>query len=552
MRQTLKTMLALLLILSSAMVFAGGKDEGTDNSGKDPYYPINLSVFTMATRQQPSPDNKVYKYLEEKLGVTFSWDILVGEIAQKRGVMIAGEDYPDLIEINETQFIEAGALIPLEDLIDQYGPNIKKHFGDKYDMLRSEDGHIYYLTNWGIYTGKNQDPGFNGSALWLQKEVLKEFGYPEVKTMDQYFDIIKKYTEKYPTINGQPTIPFTILTYDWHAFAMWNPPNFLAGYPNDGNGIVDPETHKYENFFTKDISKRWFKKLNEMNAIGLIDKTSFTDNYDQYLAKISSGRVLGMHDQGWQFGTARDSLKDQGMYNRTHAPLPIVFDESIRPHYRDWPEPNLGRGVGISIKAKDPVRIIRFIDQLLSEEIQRTIEWGIEGEDWQFNAEGIPYRTEEQRENWQNSSWQEQNRALIVRDVFPTWQGSFTDGYPSDLGQFYPERKATLMPEDIELWEAYGVTSDAEFVDPNPPANEIWYPTWNMPNPPDGSPAQIALQRCDQTMRKYLPQLILAKPADFDALWDEYVAQMNKNDIAVYEKYMQEQLDRRIAERSRK
>ncbi len=549
MKFLLKTGFVLFLICIAVSVFATGGKEKVDKS--DPHYPIEISVFTQQSRDTPTLDNRVYKYIKDKLNVTFKWDILVGEIAQKRGVMIAGEDYPDMIEINETQFIEAGALIPLEDLVDMYGPNIKKHFGNQWESLRSDDGHIYYLTNWGVYTGRNQNPDFNGSALWVQKEVLKEAGYPKVVTMDEYFDLLENYAKKHPTINGQTTIPFTILTYDWRAFCLWNPPNFLAGYPNDGNGIVDLETHQYKTFFTMDISKRWFKKLNEMNAKGLIDKSAFTDNYDQYLAKLAAGRVLGMHDQGWQFQNADLSLRDQGMYNRSFAPLPIVFDESIKPHYRDMPEPNLGRGVGISINAEDPVRIIRFINDLMAEDVQRTLEWGIEGQDWQYDSNGIPYRTPEQRKLWDNNSWQEQNRALLIRDVFPTWEGSFSDDYPADLKFFLPERKATLEPEDVELFEAYGVGSFAEFVDPNPPLNQIWYPTWNMPNPPDGSDAQIALQRCDQTMRKYLSKIILANPADFEKLWQEYVDQMNADGIAVYEEYMQEQLDKRIAERTK-
>jgi len=549
MKTFFKICSVLFLICISVSAFAGGGNEKVDKS--DPQYPIEISVFTQQSRDTPNPDNKMYKYLEDKLNVTFKWDILVGEIAQKRGVMIAGGDYPDMIEINETQFIDAGALIPLEDLVEEYGPNIKKHFGDYWEMLRSDDGHIYYLTNWGVYTGRNQNPDFNATALWVQKEVLKEAGYPKVVTMDEYFDLIKNYAEKHPTINGQNTIPFTILTYDWRAFCLWNPPNFLAGHPNDGNGIVDPESHEYKTFFTMDISKRWFKKLNELNAEGLIDRSAFTDNYDQYLAKLSSGRVLGMHDQGWQFQNADLALRDQDMYNRSFAPLPIVFDKGIKPHYRDMPEPNLGRGVGISVNAEDPVRIIRFINDFLSEEVQRTMEWGIEGEDWQYDSNGVPYRTPEQREQWDNNAWQEQNRALLIRDVFPTWEGSFSDDYPTDLKYFLPERKATLEPEDVELFEAYGVGSYAEFVDPNPPKNAIWYPTWNMPNPPDGSDAQIALQRCDATMRKYLAMCILADPADFDSLWQEYVDQMNDDGIAVYEAYMQEQLDKRIAERTK-
>lgn len=535
-----------LLLCGIAVAFGGGtKDKPASPAGAKG--PITISVFTQQARQQPSPNNKVYQYLKEKLGVTFNWDILVGEIAQKRGVMIAGGDYPDLIEINETQFIDAGALIPLEDLIDKHGPNIKRHFGDQLEKMRSPDGHIYYLTNWGIITGRDQSPYYGASALWVQKEVLKEAGYPKVVTMDQYFDLLINYAKKYPTINGQKTIPFTILTYDWHAFCMWNPPNFLAGNPNDGNGVVNPKTLEYKTFFTQDVSKRWFKKLNELNAQGFIDRASFTDNYDQYIAKLASGRVLGIHDQRWQFANGDDALRDSGMYNRTMAPLPIVFDANIKPHYRDIPVPNLGRGVGISVKAKDPVRIVQFINDLLSEDVQRTIEWGIEGQDWQRNEKGEPYRTAEQRANWDNVTWQEQNRALLVRDVFPTWEGSFSDGYPSDLINYYPEREAMARPEDKELWAAYGVTSNAELMDKNPPQNPIWYPAWNLPNPPDGSDAQIALQRCDQTMRKYLPKAILAAPGDFEKVWAEYVAEMKANGIATYEAYMQEQVRARVA-----
>ncbi|GHT97244.1 ABC transporter substrate-binding protein [Spirochaetia bacterium] len=542
-------LLAALCCIGAALYAGGGAAKG--GASDDPRYPITISVFTMGNRQQPNANNKVYQYIREKLGVTFSWDILVGEIAQKRGVMIAGGDYPDIIEISETQFIDAGALIPLEDLIEQYAPNLKKKFGDTWDKLRSPDGHIYYLTNWGVYNGRNQSPYYGDSALWVQKEILKDAGYPKVVTMDQYFDLLINYAKKYPTINGQKTIPFTILTYDWHAFCLWNPPNFLGGYPNEGNGTVDPVTHQYKNFFTQDISKRWFKKLNELNAQGYIDQASFTDNYDQYLAKISSGRVLGVHDQRWQFQNGDDALRDQGMYNRTMAPLPIVFDENIRPRYRNIPIPNLGRGIGISVKAKDPIRIVRFLDDLMTEEAQITMEWGIEGQDWQRNSKGEPYRTAQQRTNWENQTWQEQNRALLVRDTFPSWEGSFSDGYPSVLEDYYPEREALLRQEDKELWAAYGVTSFAELMDKDPPPNSLWFPTWNMANPPDGSDAQIAFQRAEQTMRKYLPQIILARPADFERLWTEYVAQMNSDGIAKYEAYMQDQLNQRIKEWSR-
>jgi putative aldouronate transport system substrate-binding protein len=540
-------LLAGILVISS-MVWAGPSQQGSSG----PNSPITISIYhETGNHPQPNPNNPIYQYLKEKLNVTFTWDILVGDAKQKQGVMIAGGDYPDILELRGNEWIDADALIPLEGLIDRYGPNIKKHYAGVWDKMKSADGHIYYLINFGVFQGLDQNPNYDQAAFWVQKAVLKDAGYPKVVTVDQYFDMIAAYYKKYPTINGRPTIPFTILTHDWRIFELWNPPNFLAGYPNEGNGIVNPTTYEYKNFFTQDISKRWFQKLNQLNAQGLIDRTSFTDTYDQYQAKISAGRVLGQSVQGWQFMYGADlANRDRGENTRTMAPLPIVWDTNTKPRYRNITIPNLLRGMGISKSAKDPVRIIQFVNALLAEDVQRTLNWGIEGQHWQWRGSGkdrVPYRTEQQRANWQNDNWQEQNRARLMDDIFPKIQGSFSDGFPSDLSQYYPEREATLLPEDIELFKAYGVTSTNELMDKNPAPNAPWFPTWSMPPPPDGSPAQIALARCEQTMRQRLPQIVLAAPADFERLWTAYVNEMNNtNNIAVYEKYMQEQLNQRL------
>ena len=551
MRKLLLVVVGIILV--SSMVFAGGNRQAA-NTSSDPNYPITLSVFKMDVRPRPAANHPMYQYLRERLNVTFEWDFLVGDIAQRRGTMIAGGTFPDLLEIRETAFIEAGAVIPLEGLIEQYAPRIKAFYEQAgvWNKLKSSDGHIYYLPNYGVFQGLDHTPNYDQAAFWIQKAILKDAGYPTIRTVDQYFDLIENYYRRNPTINGQPAIPFTILTHDWRAFELWNPPNFLAGYPNDGNGTVNPSTYEYKTFFTQDFSKQWFRKLNELDKRGLVDRTGFTDNYDQYAAKISSGRVLGQSVQGWQFQQYDNANRDRGENIRTMAPLPIVFSENIRPRYRNITIPNLGRGVSISVSARDPVRIIRFFDQFMTEEVQRTMEWGIEGKDWQYNAQRVPYRTQQQRDNWNNQDWQEQNRALLVRDFMPKIQGSFTDGYPTDLAQYFPEREAMLLPEDRELYAAYNVSGTNELMDKNPPPNALWFPTWNMDNPPDGSPAQIALQRTEETMKRLLPQMILAPTAQFDSLWDAYVREIEvTNNIRVYEQYMQQMLNERIREWSR-
>ena len=57
---------------------------------------------------------------------------MVGDIEQKLGVMIAGGDYPDMITAN-AKFTAANAVIPLEDLIEEHAPNLKKHYGNVWN-----------------------------------------------------------------------------------------------------------------------------------------------------------------------------------------------------------------------------------------------------------------------------------------------------------------------------------------------------------------------------------------------------------------------------------
>jgi len=513
---------------------------------RDPGYPVNISVFSMAPMQQPPADNKIYKWISDNLHVTFTWQMLTGEKDQKIAVMIAGEDYPDILQIDSSKFFAAGALVPLDGLIEKYAPRLKRHYAEIWERMKEEDGHVYVLPTWGVIEGQDQSPWYGDSAFWIQKEVLREFGYPKIKTVDEYFDLLARYKEKYPVINGMPTIAFTILTYDWHSFCLINPPNFLAGFPNDGNGTVDPVTHQYKVSLYQDISKRWFMKLNEMNADGIIDRSCFVDDYDQYLAKIASGRVLGFHDQAWQFQTAENSLADKNMYNRTYAPLPIVFDETVRPRYRNRKLPTFGQGIGISRKAKDPVRIIRFLDAQLADDVQKVIGYyGILGEDYQLDSKGEPYRTQDQRNQQADDTWKLRNQANLWLYHSPKIEGSYSDGWPNNITDVYNERKASMRPEDKELWEAYGVTNNAEMMDKDPPPNPVWFPAWQI-NIFDGSDAQAAWQKAEDLYRKYLPRIILGKPAQFDRLWQEYVDELGKVGLDKYEAFLQGEINKRI------
>jgi len=165
--------------------------------------PIEISVFTVNTNFSiPPANNRAYKLIKEKLGVTFKWDIVVGEADQKIGVMIASQDYTDLLHINSPKFIDAGACIPLEDLIEKYAPRLKAHYQSNpvtWAKMHEADGHVYCLIDYGVPENGEVATEYYGPAMFIQKAVMKEFGYPKIKTIDEYFDLIAKYKAKHPT-----------------------------------------------------------------------------------------------------------------------------------------------------------------------------------------------------------------------------------------------------------------------------------------------------------------------------------------------------------------
>lgn len=553
-KKLLRVGVTLLLTLSVVLAGCGGgnnKDAGGNgktsgsNSEKvevSPSNPLEISVFLNEAGQQPTADNKIYKRIKDELGVTFKFEFLAGDKDQKLGVMIAGSDYPDIISADQ-KLTGAGAVIPLEDLIEKYGPNLKKHYAAYWNQMKDpNDGHIYYLPNYGAFNGETAGTYYNGPAFYIQKAVLKEFNYPTPKTLDEYFDLIKQYKDKYPTIDGKPTIGFEILNYDWKNWGLFNPPQHLIGHPNDGGVVVKDGVG--EIFTNKDYSKRYYKKLNEINQQGLLDRETFTQNFDQWLAKISNGNVLGLFDQRWNFQKAEDSLTTQKKIERTYVALPLTYDSTIKDYYRDRTVLNLNNGFGITVNAKNPERIIMALDKLLDEKWQKLLTWGVEGEDYYVTDAGRFMMTQEQRDHQTDEAWKLGNKAAAFYGTAPKIEGYFSDGNAVSANDQPEEYQAALKPYDKEMLDAYGFKSFVDFFSP-PPPNAVTYPAWSV-DLVDGSPAMLASKKLQDTQTKYLPKAVLADPADFDKVWDEFVAEVEKTNYKAYEDRINEVLKWRM------
>lgn len=464
------------------------------------------------------------------------FDVGSGGGDNKIALMAASGDVPDLIfaKGNLSKLVDAGYIVDMTELIDKHAPNIKKIFSENMNRLKysNEDPAIYSIpTNVGV----DQQYFDAGGGFEIQQRVLKELGYPKVRTVQDFENVLKQYVEKNPTTDGQPTIPLTLNADDWRIMITVTNPAFIAtGAPDDGEYYVDPQTYEAKLHYKRPEEKEYFRWLNHMYNEGLLDKDTFVQKDDQYKAKIASGRVLGLIDQEWGYMDAENALKSAGKDEYTYAHFPVTLSEEYKDHSFQSAGVD-GYGISITTACKDPVRAIKFIDWLSSDEGQVLVNWGIEGKHYTVDENGkrvIPEEITDRRVN-DTTNFTKQTGLGNPDGLYKIFGARYGDGVKDPSGNYY----TTNFPEQIvenytkaekETLKAYNATTWKDLFpqEDDFPAKE-WGALYNMPVPTDGD-YQVIFQKTQDIVRKRIPEAILAKEADFDKVYDAFLAELDK------------------------
>lgn len=512
-----------------------------------------FTAFFAVPGSEINDDNEIQQIIADKTGVKVKETWLTGQTAEEAvGMMITGGELPDFIcgGSGQSQLYDADVLVALDDYLDDY-PNIKNFFTQQqWDQLRQDDGHIYWIPQFSNIKGEEKVCTHNDEAFWIQARVLKWADYPEIRTMDQYFDLIERYNEANPTMeDGTENIPYTILCDDWRYFCLENAQQFLDGYPNDGSCIVDPETLTVIDYNTTDTAVKYFQKLNEEYQKGIVDPESFTQTYDEYIAKLSTGRVLGMIDQWWDFAyTAGDAIKQAGLDAQgcDYIPLPITIDESVKNQWHcSGGVLNVSDGLAITTSCEDVEAALQFVDDLLSQDIHNLRFWGVEGVDYNVDDNGEFYRTEEQRTRAVDTAYKASHTCTY--SYFPQYSGTSDDGINANKPDGQANEFFDGLNDDVkEAFSAYGAETYVDMIGTNE-APGAWYPMWSYSNSfTTDTEGGMAWNKIGEIKHEYLPQVVMAK--DFDAAWAEYMDAYNSCDPGAFIGELQTELDKRMEE----
>lgn len=536
--------LALVLLLFASMFAGCGKSEDAAPSDTSTVATTSASdssvakveekkpiTFTMYSCEvDPYPDtgfkSPVAQEIQKKTGVTLEIENAVSSDAgkQKLSLMAASGDYPDFVYAKGDLNIlkNVNAVVKLDEYIDKVGQNLKKFYGDDIKRLRwsLQDPGIYYIG--GKEVGQeNMEPN---SGFQLQLAAVKEAGYPQVKTLQDFENVIKSYVEKHPkTADGQKTIGLSLCADDWRTLiTVTNPANFATGNSDDGEWFVNPDTLDCVRHLTRAEDKEYFRWLNHMNDIGLLDRESFVQKYDQYKAKIASGRVVGLTDARWEIDEPVTALKKDKKYEQTYGYYPVTLNGA---KYADFQSTGYLGGYALSIttKCKDVERAVEFFDWMCTEEAQILTHWGVEGVHYTIENGKRVLKPEILKLRDSDPAWQQKTGIKKYMYPFPTYGNAMKDS----TGQYY-EAFDTLeaiiarqSDAENDVLSHYNVKSWKELY---PQASDFpvknYGAAWlvNM----DDADWKAADDKILKLGYKMIPQAILAKPADFDKKWDDF------------------------------
>lgn len=514
---------------------------------------IDMTMFTAMPGSEINDGNEIQEIIAKKTGVRVKETWLTGQTdAEAIGTIIAGGEYPDFINGGDSMkaLYDADALVAWDDYIDQY-PNIKEMYSDEeWDRFRQDDGHIYWANVFQNSYGEDKSTTHNDEAFWIQVRVLEWAGYPKIETLDDYFKVLEDYAAANPTMeDGTSNIPYTILCEDWRYFCIENAGQFLDGYPNDGSVIVDTDNMKIVDYNTTETTKRYFNKLNEEYNKGMIDPEFATQTYDEYIAKLSTGAVLGMCDQWWDFAyTVNDVFKQQGLDAKgcNYVPLGLTIDPGMDQMWHTYGDTmNISNGIAITTSCKDVDAAFRFMNDLLDQEIHDLRFWGVEGVDYQVDDNGLYYRTEEQRLQASDTAYKASH--LCTYSYFPQWLGTSKDGINAMQPTYQTsEFQSSLAEPLVKCFDAYGVDNYVEMIGSVVKETGPWFPMYSVSNNfTTDTPGGVAWTKMGEVKHEWLPKVVMS--ADFDGIWTDYMSAYEAVSPEDFIAEMQEALDAIVA-----
>ncbi|WP_211746641.1 extracellular solute-binding protein [Paenibacillus sp. Marseille-Q4541] len=376
-----------ITLLGSLLAACGssGDSAGSSNTAavvnKDGYpvveEPITLTMMSKDTGMQNWNDMAVFDEMEKLTNIKFEFaNAPMDSFDTKKNLVFASGDLPDIFygadlkPGEEVTYGSQGVLLPLEDLIDTYAPNLKKLLDENPEIRKSittPDGHIYTLPSINLSSIWYQGP------IWYNGDFLKALKVEELpKTTEEFYTYLKRVKEEDPNGNGKADeIPLTsVKLTDIRQFLLgaWGISNMEYYADEEGKVHYTPMEEGYREYLTF-MNRLWNENL--------LDHETFSQTDEQKKSKGKNNQIGAFSDYHPYFTLGGEpSTDDKMMY-------PLKSDMVDEPVYGSHPGITTGT-FALSLTNPAPEASIRWVDYLYSVEGATMFASGPEGALWDY------------------------------------------------------------------------------------------------------------------------------------------------------------------------
>ena len=478
-------------------------------AGYDTHLTIKMNVLDAEKTGNTERD----AWFNEKFNV--SWEFIPvtwGDWTEKVRAWVAADDMPDILwwdmKINHTAefktWAKAGAFREIPADMTAW-PNLaeRRERLRSDDMMLSVDGKLY---GW---------PSSRENPEWLQNAYYPMFAYRrdwakavgmykegDTYTWDEAKAMIKAVQEQDPGNNGAgATIGITCETWCLPGVFME-----VLGYAEDRNGYVKDADGNYVPYFTTDAYRNELKFVTELFQDGYIWKDQIVDSGSDGANNFFAGKAfmhLGNNSPSWFSGTAYLKMVDTGIVSATDDVAPMIIYSPVDnksfwlTETEDyWTVSHITH----SVDDEKMYRILDMWDWLASEEGRIFNVAGLEGKDYEVNADGT---------------------YTILWDKNP--DGSYISPYADTGSNMYTPATLVPGPSETTRMDGYIAFEDIENFMKTSPDYHVHPMNWTVQT--FGGEQYSLYGAFDSDVKAKVIEII-AGGGDVDAQWDAFLAEM--------------------------
>lgn len=354
--------------------------------------------------------------------------------------------------------IKGQHIIPMDDMLKEHGKNIQltpSRIDISKDYYSNGTGNLFTLpSNVGL---EGHEYSIYRSVFRLRWDWYKELGYPEVNNLDDMINVMSQMQKAHPKAADGKSV-YGISNYSdglmWLGFGAYTN---TFGLSDAGNVIFN--MHDSSDIYPKydPNSKFWdaMKYYNKANRAGIFDPDSFTQSYDDFVAKVNNGQVMSPTTSWFvlpfnQAEYAKDNTSIAGIQaipvdgTSVHTNVDLKFGFN-------------GMLMCINKGSKNPEKAMDVLDYLFSYEGSRLAKSGVKGVNWDI-IDGVAQYTDETAALVKKGGDEYQKTGISFFEHYAGFghgQADPDDGEPMYLIQGKVALKSQNLPVDNDFNSKY-------------------------------------------------------------------------------------------------